>query len=291
MYYVVFALVYLISLFPLPVLYLLSDFVYFIIYYVFGYRKKVVMQNLTIAFPLKTEEEKVSIAKKFYKNFCDTFIETIKFISADKRFFRKRFVADYSMVDELFKTGKSIQLHLGHNFNWEIANLTFPFFIPYKTLIVYLPLTNKTLDRLFKYIRSRFGSQLIAATQMRNEMMPHRGTQYIIALIADQSPPAGSGAYWVNFFGKPTPFLKTPENVARRNNYPVFFSHFTKVKRGVYHGHNILCTDTPKELAAGELTKSYAQFLEKVMTEHPEMWLWSHRRWKHEWKEEYGKVM
>ncbi len=249
------------------------------------------MQNLTIAFPHKTEKEKKWIAKEFFKNFCDTFIETIKFISGNKGFFRKRFASDYSVVDELYKNGRSIQLHLGHNFNWELANLTFPFFIPYKTLIVYLPLRNKLFDRLFKYIRSRFGSQLIAATRMRNEMIPHRGTQYIIALIADQSPPIGKAAYWVNFFGRPTPFLKEPENVARRNNYPVVFSHFTKVKRGVYQGHNILCTDTPEELPAGELTKRYAQFLEKVMTEHPELWLWSHRRWKHDWKKEYGKVL
>jgi len=291
MYYIVFALLYVISLFPLPLLYLLSDFAYFIIYYVLKYRKKVVMQNLTLAFPYKTEVEKLSVAKEFYKNFCDTFVETIKFISAGKHFFRKRFIADYSVVDELFKSGKSIQLHLGHNFNWELANLTFPFYIPYKTLIVYLPLGNKVFDRLFKYIRSRFGSHMIAATKMRNEMLPHRNTQYIIALIADQSPPGGDNAYWVNFFGRPTPFLKAPENVARRNNYPVVFSHFTKIRRGVYQGHNILSTDNPKELPAGELTKRYADFLEKVMTENPEMWLWSHRRWKHEWKEEYGKLL
>ncbi len=249
------------------------------------------MNNLTIAFPNKTEEEKIKIAKQFYKNFCDTFIETIKFISASEKFLRKRFTVDYSALEERLKEGKSIQVHLGHNFNWELVNLTLPFYISKKKLIVYLPLSNKVFNRLFKYIRSRFGSQLIAATRMKNEMLPHRGTQYLIALIADQSPPDGHNAYWVNFFGRPTPFLKAPENVARRNNYPVFFSHFTKVKRGVYQGHNILCTDTPTEFSAGELTKRYAQFLENVMTEQPEMWLWSHRRWKHKWKEEYGKIL
>lgn len=256
-----------------------------------GYRKKVVFHNLTIAFPQKSEEEKIKIAKEFYKNFCDTFIETIKFISAGERFLRKRFTADYSGVDDLFKAGKSVQLHLGHNFNWELANLTFPFYIPYKTLVVYLPLKSKLFDRLFKNIRTRFGTTLIAATNMKNDMLPHRGSQYIIALIADQAPPGPDRAYWVNFFGRPTPFIKGPENAARRNNYPVVFCHFKKKKRGYYTGYSEVAVTNPKELAEGQLTKLYANFLEKVMTEQPQMWLWSHRRWKHEWKEEHGQII
>ena len=290
MYYIVFAIFYLISLLPLRVLYLLSDLGYFIVYHVAGYRKDVVMQNLTIAFPEKTEEERVRIMKQFYKNFADTFIETVKFLSASKAFFAKRLSSDYTVVQELLATGKSIQLHLGHNFNWELANLTFPFYIQHKTLVVYKPLNNKVFNRLFYYIRSRFGSQLIASTRMAAEMMPYRGTQYIIALIADQSPQVGTKAYWVDFFGRPTAFIKGPDGSARRNNYPVVFNHFTKVKRGYYQGHNELATATPRDLAEGELTRMYAVFLERVMKEQPDMWLWSHRRWKWEWKPEYGLI-
>jgi KDO2-lipid IV(A) lauroyltransferase len=290
MYYFVFGLAYLVSLLPLRVLYLLSDLGYVIVYRLLGYRKDVVMQNLAIAFPDKTEAERAAIAKRFYKNFADTFIETIKFLSAGKRFFRKRFSSDYGVVQELLATGKNIQLHLGHNFNWELANLTFPFYISHKTLVVYLPLKNKIFNRLFYYIRSRFGSQLIAATRMAAEMLPHRGTQYIIALIADQSPPVGGKAYWVPFFGRPTAFIKGPDNAARRNNYPVVFNHFTKVRRGYYQGHNELATTDARSLPEGELTKRYAVFLERVMKENPDMWLWSHRRWKYEWKPEFGMI-
>lgn len=290
MYYVVYGLLYLISLLPLRVLYLFSDLGYFLVYHIFGYRKQVVLQNLAIAFPHKTETERIHIAKNFYRNFADNFIETIKFISAGKRFFRNHFLVDYSDVAALLQSGKSIQLHLGHNFNWELANLTFPFHIQHKTLVVYLPLKNKIFDRLFYKIRSRFGSQLISATRMSAEMLPHRGSQYIIALIADQSPPGGDRAYWVNFFGRPTPFIKGPENFARRNNYPVVFNHFTKIKRGYYQGHCEVATTNARDLPEGELTKRYAVFLQKVMTANPDMWLWSHRRWKHQWKDEYGLI-
>lgn len=260
------------------------------IYRLMKYRKNVVMDNLTKAFPEKTEEEKELIAKKFYRNFTDTFIETIKFISADERFFKKHFHGDFSVVNNLYAQGRSIQIHAGHNFNWELVNLAVAPQLQGKTLGVYLPLKNKIFERLFRYIRSRFSTQLISAGNMRNEMMPHRGTQYILGLIADQSPPGPPWSYWVEFFGRPTAFLKGPENAARKNNMAVFFTHFTKVKRGYYIGHVELCTDKAQELPEGEITRRYAKYLERVMSADPEMWLWSHRRWKLPWKPEYGLI-
>ncbi len=291
MYYILYAILYVLSLLPLRVLYLFSNAAYVLIYHVLGYRKDVVLQNLSIAFPNKLAEEKVNIAKQFYKNFCDTFIETIKFISANERFFRRHFKADYSIVEELIKKGTSVQLHMGHNFNWELANLSFPFYIQLKTLVLYSPLQSKVFNRLLLKIRTRMGTHLIAANNMRVEMLPHRASQYIIALIADQSPPDPDKAYWVHFFNQPTGFFKGPEKAARLNNFPVVFCYFTKIKRGYYKGHAELATVAPRELAEGELTEMYARRVEELMTKNPEMWLWSHRRWKRGWKPEYGPVI
>src|SRR6476620_6784945 len=131
MYYVVYGVLYLLSLLPLTVLYLLSDFVYFLIYRVAGYRKKVVLHNLSIAFPEKTEKEREQIAGKFYRNFTDNFIETIKLLSAGKNFIRKHFSFDNRLLNELYQQGKKCQVHLGHNFNWEMANLAVSFYTPY----------------------------------------------------------------------------------------------------------------------------------------------------------------
>src|SRR5678809_318100 len=128
MYSIVYGLLYLVSLLPLRVLYLFSDFAYFIIYYVAGYRKKVVLDNLSIAFPEKTESEKKQIAKEFYRNFTDNFIETIKLISAGKNFLRKHYICDTQLFEELYRQGKKCQVHLGHNFNWEFANQAMAFY-------------------------------------------------------------------------------------------------------------------------------------------------------------------
>jgi KDO2-lipid IV(A) lauroyltransferase len=291
MYHVVFGFLYLVSLLPLRMLYLLSDAAYLVLYYVVGYRKAVVRQNLTIAFPEKSEKEKKEIAKAFYKNFCDTFIETIKFISAGKRFFQKRFTGNYETIEHIYPTGRPVQIHLGHNFNWELANLIVPSYISYKVLAVYLPLKNKIVERLFRYIRSKNGSHLIASTNFKADFEPHRDTQYLIGLIADQNPGNPENAYWIRFFGRPTPFLRGPEKAARRNDLPVVFCHFTKKKRGYYTGHAVLATLHPRSLPEGQLTKMYAAYLQQVMTANPEMWLWSHRRWKWEWKPEYGNVL
>jgi Kdo2-lipid IVA lauroyltransferase/acyltransferase len=290
MYYVLYGFLYAVSLLPLKVLYLLSDFAYVIVYYVFSYRKEVVMQNLTIAFPQKTNDDKIIIAKQFYKNFCDTFIETIKFISASPAFFRKHFIADFSLMHDVYALGRPIQIHAGHNFNWELVNLAVPPYLPGQLVGVYLPLNNKIFERLFRHIRSRFGTKLVAATRMREEMLPYRHNQYILGLVADQAPPGPDKSYWVYFFGKPTAFLKGPEKGARKNNTPVLFAHFTKTKRGYYEGHLELGSTEPSLLNEGQLTKKYAEYLERVMTKNPEMWLWSHRRWKHAWKEEYGII-
>jgi Kdo2-lipid IVA lauroyltransferase/acyltransferase len=291
MYYIVFGFLYLLSLLPMFVLYRLSDFAYFLLYYVIGYRKKVVLHNLDIAFPQKTDAEKIRIAKQFYKNFCDTFIETIKFISAGKNFFQKRFTANFECIEEIYPTGRSVQVHLGHNFNWELANMVYPFHTQYKVLAVYLPIKNKIFDRLFYHLRSKNGSHLIATTRFKEDFAPHKNTQYLIGLVADQNPAHPDNAYWIRFFGKPTPFVRGPEKAARRNNLPVIFAHFTKKKRGHYIGHARVATLNPQQMREGELTKMYAAYLQEVMTQYPEMWLWSHRRWKFAWKAEFGPVL
>lgn len=290
MYYLVFGIFYLLSLLPLPVLYIISDGLYALIYYVIGYRKKVVMDNLEIAFPEKTEQEREVIAKKFYHNFVDTFIETIKLISAGKKFIVKRLVLDSDPFTPLYKQGKRCQLHLGHNFNWELANVAMPYNTEYPFLVVYMPIKSKVMDRLFMYIRTRTGSIMLPATDMRAAMVPWRNKQYLLTLVADQAPGDVSKAYWLNFFGRPTPFVRGPETGARAGNIPVIFAQLYKVKRGYYRAYLETGAEDPASLPEGELTRRYITFLEKAIREHPDMWLWSHRRWKWQWKEDYRNL-
>ncbi len=291
MYYILYGLLYLLSLLPLSILYLLSDAVFFILYHVAGYRKEVVMQNLTLAFPEKNESDKRAIAKKFYLNFTDTFIETIKLVSASDQFLKTHFSGNTEMLEELYQKGKKVQVHLAHNFNWELANITMPLYMSYQMMAVYMPIKNKAVDRLFLKIRSKTGCIMLPATTISRAIIPYRNQQYLLALLADQNPGVPSKSFWLNFFGKPTPFVKGPEKSARANDAAVVFAQIMKPKRGYYKAHFTLATETPLNLPEKELTSIYIKYLEKIIREYPEMWLWSHRRWKHEWKPEYGPLI
>lgn len=287
MYYLIYGLLYGISLLPMKVLYIISDGIYFLIYRVFGYRKKVVMSNLAIAFPEKSHPEKEKIARQFYKNFVDNFIEAIKLFSGGPKYGLKKIEFDNSMIEELYRKGKSCQVHLGHNFNWELANIAVPAFTSYPILAVYMPIENKALDKVFYKLRSSGGSIMIPATDIKNAMMPYRNSQYALALVADQVPGNPNRAYWLNFFGKPAPFARGPEKGARSADLAVIFSQIYKPRRGLYKMEFTLVTENAGELPEGELTRRYVDYLEKVIRDHPDVWLWSHRRWKREWKEEY----
>ena len=291
MYYVVCGFLYLLSLLPLWVLFVFSDLAYVVLFYLAGYRKKVVFSNLALAFPHKTEAERRQIAKRFYRNFTDNFIETIKLLSADVDYINKHFSANYSAFEQVYQQGKKCQVHLGHNFNWELANVAVAANIPQKLLSLYMPIENKIFDRLFLKLRSVTGVVMLPATGIRSAILPWRNTQYALGLVADQSPAVPHNGYWVDFFGQPTLFLKAPENGARVANLPVIFSFFTKKKRGYYEGFFELAEESPALLARGELTKRYAQYLERHIRLYPDSWLWSHRRWKWQWKEEYGPVI
>lgn len=290
MYYIVYGFLWLVSLLPWRVLYILSDGIYLLVFYVFKYRRKVVMDNLLIAFPEKTEKERNKIAKKFYHNLLDTFIETLKMLSVSKKSIVKRFTANWEVINTIQKTGKNIQIHAGHNFNWELCNASCPVNLTIPFLAVYMPLNSKMFERLFYKLRSRFGAVLLRATHMREDFLPYRNKQYALALAADQNPGNPDSGWWFNFFGHPAPFVKGPAKGAKTNNAAVVFAFIHKVRRGYYQAEFTLTEENPSAVTEQELTGKFVRYLEDVIRTYPDMWLWSHRRWKWEWKEEYGEV-
>ncbi|MEO7531993.1 MAG: lysophospholipid acyltransferase family protein [Sediminibacterium sp.] len=290
MYYIFFCFLYPISLLPWRILYVLSDLAFIIIYHIIGYRKEVVADNLLHAFPEKTEAERKRISKKFYQSFCDNWIETIKLLSVSKENLSKRLSGDVAIFHELHATGRSLQGNFGHFFNWEILNHYYSFSQPYTILGVYFPLKNQVMDRLMKYLRARRGIVLIPLPEMARAIIPWRKKQYFLALIGDQSPAQPNSAYWLNFMNRPTCFIKGPEKFARGQDIPVTVTTTRKIKRGHYHFETLVLTDSPTEMPDGEVIRRYVKHLEENIRLQPELYLWSHRRWKHNWKPEYEKL-
>ncbi len=290
MYYIVFGLIYTLSLLPLWILYRLSDLAFVIIYYILRYRIDVVDDNLLHAFPEKSDAERKLIARKFYRCFCDNFVETIKLFSISKKALLSRISGDFSIFDELYKTGRSLQGNFGHFFNWEILGRAITLKQPYIFLAAYFPQKSKIADKLTKYSRTKWGAPMIASTDMARAIIPWRKKQYAIGLIADQSLRTPEGGYWLNFMGRPACFAKGPEKLARGQNMVVTMTTTTRPKRGHYHFDSFLLTDEVTSLPDGELMRRYVKHLEENIRLQPELYLWSHRRWKHDWKPEYERL-
>jgi KDO2-lipid IV(A) lauroyltransferase len=290
MYYIIFPLLYIISLLPFFILYGIADFFFVIIYFIAGYRKEVVMENLRNAFPEKSEKELKLIARRFYRNFMDNWIETIKLLSMSKKALNKRISGNFEVFHKLYAQNKSVQVNLAHFFNWEIMTLYTGINQPYTFLTVYLPQNNQIMNRLLLYMRGRWGNPQLPVTEMARAIMPWRKKQYLLALGADQSPPHADDGYWLYFMNRPTVFLKGSEKFARVQNIPVVMMTTTRPKRGHYHFDYFLLAEEPKSLPDGELIRRYVRHVEDNIRLQPELYLWSHRRWKHSWKPEYEKL-
>ena len=281
MYTIVYGIFYLISLLPWAVMYIISDFIAFILNHVIGYRKKVVIANLQIAFPEKSEKDRAIIVKQFYRQFTDNFIEVIKLLSISKKELNRRFVCDYSVINDLYSSGKNVQLLLGHFFNWEFANQAYANNVQYPFVVVYKPIENKIFGRLFSHMRQRFGTHLVAADTFRKDFSHLSKGRFCLVLVGDQNPADPENAYWTTFFGRMTPFVKGPEKGAKLYNAAVVMCNFYAVKRGYYKSDIKLLTTEPRSMPDGAITRNMVSYVEECLRGHNANYLWSHKRWKH----------
>ena len=281
LYYITLPFIYLVSLLPFKLMYLLSDVVYFVLYYIVGYRKKVVTTNLKNAFPEKSEAELKKITKQHYSYLCDLILETLKTLTIGRRGLEKCFEpCDFSIVEEYFKKDQSVIFVLGHYGNWELAGARFSLEPIHRLFVIYHPLSNKHFDKLVYHMRTRLGNGLYAMKNTLRGIVSNRREVTATAFIADQTP-SPKNALWMDFLNQDTPVFMGTEKIASKFNYPVIYMSINRPRRGKYAINMQLVSDKPNELAEGELTKKYTQLLEKDIIEDPTIWLWTHRRWKH----------
>lgn len=257
---------------------------------VIAYRRPMVLQHLQQALPQLSPIERKQLANRFYRNFSDNWIETIKLLSISRAALNQRITGNFEVFEALHGQGKSVQVNLGHFFNWEIMTLHTGINQPYTFLTVYLPQSSYIMNRLIIYIRSRWGNPQIPATDMARSIIPWRKKQFLLALGADQSPSNPAQAYWLYFLGKPAPFPKGPEKMARSMGLPVAMMTTTRPRRGHYHFEYFLLTDDPNSLPEGELMRRYVAQLEANIQQAPDLYLWSHNRWKRAWAPEYAPL-
>jgi KDO2-lipid IV(A) lauroyltransferase len=273
--------VFLLGILPFRFLYILSDFVSFLLRKVFKYRKDVVINNLKSSFPDLSEQEIGLIARKAYLNLSDILLEGIRaFTMTRKQVKERHHIINPEILEPYFEAGQGIIVVTGHYGNWEWGALSPALQTRFHNIAFYKPLKNKWIDKMVNRNRSRYGTTLAPIRQTTKTFETYRGQAVLYLMAADQSPSNREMAYWVNFLGRDTAFLHGPEKHAHINNYPVIFAAIRRVKRGYYELVLSPLVEDPSKLPNGEITRRFAEQLESLIREDPANWLWTHKRWK-----------
>jgi KDO2-lipid IV(A) lauroyltransferase len=255
---------------------------YFVTYYIAGYRKEVVFKNLSTAFPEKNPTEIRQLAKKFYRFFCDVGLET--FISQKwsyEKIGKGYKVSNPQIVDYHIKNNRNVMILAGHHGNWEWTR-SFTALCNVHVIAVYKPLSNKYFNRWIVSVREDENHTVVPMDQSFRTILDfeRKNVPYLSYLVADQRPLRSQIHHWLTFLNQDTPVFTGPEKIARKTGQAVLFLRERRVRRGLYDVDLIQITDNPSGIPENEITDRYFRLLEEMIREQPEIYLWSHNRWK-----------
>jgi Kdo2-lipid IVA lauroyltransferase/acyltransferase len=282
-YILIYPFLWLISMLPFRLLYALSDGVFILVYYVFGYRRSVVKENLNLVFPDKSNQEIKRITKAFYHHLCDMMLESIKSLTISEREMKKHFTfSNVELLQNIENDGKSIALMCAHYGSWEWIFIL-QSYLKNKGYAVYKRLKNKYFNRLIKRIRAKHNSYLITTKETFPVLIESKanGNLTICGFVSDQNIKLEKAMYWQEFMGIKVPVIIGTEILAKKLDMSVVFFKVKRLKRGYYETTFETITLNPNELENYKITDAFLKLVEKQIYEAPEYYLWTHRRWKH----------
>ncbi len=272
----------LLSKLPFGLLYIFSDLFFFIGSYIIGYRMKVVLKNLKMAFPSESSHFYRTTARRFHRHFADVFTESLKNLNGNPEdIFHRIKIKNPELLKTFYDRKKSIILYGAHIGNWEWLSIL-PKHTSHKIIAFYKPLSNKLIDKLVKDSREKYGvttTPSAKAFKLLKELND-AGTRTLTIALGDQSPPKKGPKVWINFLGIETAFLPGTNKIAKRLGQAMIYPHFTKTARGFYEIEFKVIHDGSEPITDDRMIENYAHLLEANIRQQPHIWLWSHRRWK-----------
>jgi KDO2-lipid IV(A) lauroyltransferase len=267
---------------PFSILYMIADVLYFILRFLIRYRKKTIFSNLRNAFPEKETSEIKKIAKGFYRHLADLMVETLKAYQISEKELNERFhFRNPEIFNELYKQQKNVALISGHYGNWEWTSIL-PKFIPHQVNVIYRTIQNEAYDHYMRDLRSRFGMFMIpAAVSLRTLLDIKKSGQLSATYYLTDQTAYKDTDYWMLFLGQESAIFPGVEKVASKMKEAIVFMDIQKIKRGYYVIEFTKLFDDASLTKPYEVTKTHTKFLEDIIRKRPELWLWSHRRWKH----------
>lgn len=271
----------LLALLPMGALYVVSDFLYFIIYRLIRYRTGVVRRNLEEAFPCRNIKDLKKIEREYYHFMCDTIVETVKLLHiSDDEMSRRVKVENPESVNNSVAKGNSVVILLAHYGNWEWVQEIERYFTDgaYKTSI-YHPLKNKTWDEVYKEIRRRWKIHIVPQRNAVRTLLDKSNRPWICGFIADNRPDTIGEDNRVAFLNHNTSFIYGPELIGEKVGADFFFMEMERLKRGYYRIKFHPLQTGNKKVPYPHIREFWHEF-EKVVERNPAYWLWSHKRWK-----------
>ncbi|MCD8072611.1 MAG: lysophospholipid acyltransferase family protein [Alistipes sp.] len=266
-----------------PVLYIF----YFLLYRVFRYRVSVVRRNLAASFPEKSKGELRSIEKGFYKHLAEVFIDTIDVVSITPSEAKKRVVFENADEHEKEVAGKDWIAAMAHYGCWEYFTV-YQFHTLSQVVGVYRPVKDKALDEFYRYSRSRFGMEPVSMKILMRYILQKKQTsprKLAIGMIADQSARTSNDhVMWFDFLNQKTIFNSGIDRIARKLSMPVYYTEVKKIGKARYTSRFVRIYDGVEDVPEGEITARYAAILEKNIHSAPQFWMWSHKRWKRQFR-------
>ncbi|MDE6710904.1 MAG: lysophospholipid acyltransferase family protein [Alistipes sp.] len=266
--------------------YFVENFLFFLLCYVLRYRRRVVQENLRNSFPEKSERERWIIRRRFYRTLAEIFIDTVDL--ARRSTSRARETLSIEGFEEQVQRvkGRDWIAMLAHFGCWEYCSY-WGLFEPSQMIVaVYHPLRSPVMECLYQRLRNSFYATTVAMNDCVRFYLRHRetgvdGKNMVLGLIADQNPPRRPNSHWFRFLNQDSIFFDGGEKLARRFRLPVYFIRMERLQRGRYRMSFEQLYDGTEEIAENEITERYVRHLERMICERPELWMWSHRRWKH----------
>jgi Kdo2-lipid IVA lauroyltransferase/acyltransferase len=280
--YIFLAFLRFLSVWPLRVLYILSDLMVPVVYHLVRYRRKVVRINLINSFPEKNFKELIAIEKKYYRYLCDLFVETVKVKGFSLKEISKRMVIkNPELLNSCFDDGKSAILIAIHHGNWEWL-LHMPQFVKHSLYFVYKPMQNALFEQYWNSARAKFGGEMVSMTIVLRKILEADSAQIPILtwLAADQTPP-WFHPFHIDFMNQQALFFNGPARLSKRFNQPIYFQQVNRIRRGFYETWFEPLVLNPSEMTEEEIIVRYVRKTESVIRNDPAYYLWSHRRWKH----------
>lgn len=283
-YSLLYAVTYIFALLPFSVLYVLSDILYFVVYYIVRYRRKIVRKNLNNSFPHKSENQIIKIEKEFYRHLCDYYFEAIKLLNISEEEMKRRMkFVNPEIIERLTASGNSCILGLGHFANWEwVSTIVLHLESNLKLGFLYKELHSKAFDQLFLKMRSGFGAVPLEKLSAFRKMVQYKqeNKTMLIGFLSDQRPPRNVNQYWTKFLNQDTNVQNGMERIARHLGCSIVYLDIKKEKRGYYLAKIFVITPDASGEPDDVIMERYIRKLEESVNRNPALYLWSHNRWK-----------